>query len=85
VLRVLSCVDLSVMECGAADLGHHRVGMCVSGMETCLGNWIGREIADGSERGLRQYDMGWSKMGERLCCLRIKISSSYLGTLQCWT
>jgi len=45
VLCVLSCVDLSVMECGAAGLGHHGVGMCVSGMETCLGNWIGREIA----------------------------------------
>jgi len=38
VLCVLSCVDLSVMECGAAGLGCHGVGMCVSGMETCLGN-----------------------------------------------
>jgi len=45
VLCVLSCVDLSVRECPAAGLGRHRVGMCVSGMETCLGNWIGREIA----------------------------------------
>jgi len=32
----LCCVDLSVMKCGAAGLGHHGVGMCVSGMETCL-------------------------------------------------
>jgi len=38
VLCVLSCVDLSVMECRAAGLGHHRVEMSVSGMETCLGN-----------------------------------------------
>jgi len=31
VLCVLSCRDLSVMECGAASLDHHRVGMCASG------------------------------------------------------
>jgi len=36
--HVLSCVDLTVMECALAGLGRHRVGMCVSGMETCLGN-----------------------------------------------
>jgi len=49
------------------ERGCHGVGMCVSGIETCPGNWMGREIADGSERGLRQCDMGWSKAGERLC------------------
>jgi len=38
VLCVLSCVDLSVMECKAACLGHHRVEICVSDMKTCLGN-----------------------------------------------
>jgi len=27
VLCALSCVDLNVMECGAAGLGHHGVGM----------------------------------------------------------
>jgi len=26
-------------------LGHHRIGMYISGMvATCLGNWMGREI-----------------------------------------
>jgi len=30
VLCGLSGVDLSVIECGAAGLGHHRVGMCFS-------------------------------------------------------
>jgi len=38
VLCVLSCADLSIMECGAAGLGCREIGMCVSGMETCLGN-----------------------------------------------
>jgi len=38
VLCVLSCSDLSVRKCVAAGLGRHRVGMCVSGMETGLGN-----------------------------------------------
>jgi len=39
VLCVLSCGDLSSRECVATGtLGHHGVGMCVSGMETCLGN-----------------------------------------------
>jgi len=38
VLCVLSCVDLSVMECGAAGLGRLGVRMRVSGMETCLGS-----------------------------------------------
>jgi len=32
------------MEYGVAGLGHHGAGMYVSGMETCLGNEIGREI-----------------------------------------
>jgi len=63
VLYVLSCVDLSVMEYGGAGLGHHGVGVCMAGMETCLGNSLVREIADGSERGLKQCDMGWSKVG----------------------
>jgi len=38
VLCFLSCSHLSVRKCAAAGLGCHRVGMCVSGMETCLGN-----------------------------------------------
>jgi len=34
VLCVLVCDGLNVGKCVAAGLGHHRVGMCVSGMET---------------------------------------------------
>jgi len=63
VLCVLSCMDLSVRECGAAGLGCHRVGMHVFGMETCLGSCL----SDSSERGLWQCDIGWSRAGERLC------------------
>ncbi len=45
MLCVLLCVDLSVREGGVVDLGCHGVGMCITGMETCLGNKIGRETA----------------------------------------
>jgi len=46
VLYVLSCSDLSERKCAAAkDTGPLSNWMCVSGMETCLGNEIGTEIA----------------------------------------
>jgi len=31
--------------CVAATLGFHGVRMCVSGMETCLRNWVDKKIA----------------------------------------
>ena len=38
VMCSFMCRFSCVMECGAAGLGHHGVGMCVSGTETCLEN-----------------------------------------------
>lgn len=69
MLYVLSCCDLSLREyVTAGTLSHHRIRMSISAMvSACLGNWMGREIADGSERGHRQCDMEWSRAGERLC------------------
>jgi len=53
---------MSSRECGVTG------DMCVSDMVAArLGNWMGREIAAGSERSHLQCDMRESTAGERLC------------------
>jgi len=63
---VLSCGDLSLREYVAArTLSRHGIGMSISGMVLGTG-WVER-LLPGSQRGLRQCAMEWSREGERLC------------------
>jgi len=49
-------------------LGHHGIGMCLSGMVvTCLETRSVERLLPGLERSLQQCDMGWSKASETLC------------------